>query len=87
MVHGSRDLIQKDMFLLRTSGSDKLGEILKVREIVLLPLSERKVCERSSEWRDALDFFAEMQRRKIQQEGERKDQLTDAKTLVIDRGL
>ena len=37
------------------------------------PLSERKVCERSSEWRDALDFFAEMQRRQIQQECERKD--------------
>ena len=29
----SSDLIQKDMWSLRASGSDKLGEILKIREI------------------------------------------------------
>lgn len=29
----SSDLIQKDMFSLRASGSDKLGEILKIKEI------------------------------------------------------
>ena len=45
------------------------------------------MCERSSEWRDALDFFAEMQRRQIQQECERKDQLTDENTLMIDSDL